>query len=198
MPRPKQRTPVLAEALLAVAVVLLEEGGAAAVTVRAVATRAHTSPQAIYELYGGKADLLRAVFFHGFGLLGQHLAALAATNDAMADLRATLRTVGRFTEDRPALAELMFSRPFAHFDPSEHDRAAGAQVREAIAGPTRRAVAAGQLGGNPDDLAHVLLAVVQGLALQQRAGWLGTSAASRRRRWELGLNMVIAGAAPAA
>ena len=50
--------------------------------------------------------------------------------------------------------------------------------------------------GNETDIAHVLLALVQGLAAQERAGWLGTSKASIGRRWSLALRATLDGLAP--
>jgi hypothetical protein len=42
----------------------------------------------------------------------------------------------------------------------------------------------------------VLLAVCQGLAIQETAGWLGTSDKSRDRRWALAATAVIKGMRP--
>jgi hypothetical protein len=52
-------------------------------------------------------------------------------------------------------------------------------------------VRAGLLDGDPVDLAHVLLALAQGLAAQERAGWLGTTPESRDRRWDLAVAAVL-------
>ena len=70
MPRPKQRTPELAEHVLQAALGLLASEGPAALTARRLADAAGTSPAAVYELFGDKAGVLRAVFFSGF----EHLA----------------------------------------------------------------------------------------------------------------------------
>jgi AcrR family transcriptional regulator len=90
-----------------------------------------------------------------------------------------------FALDNPALAGLMFSRAFAEFDPGPGERRAGAAVREFIVARVRRCIDAGAVAGDPADVAHVLLAVAQGLILQETAGWLGTSRASMDRRWDL-------------
>ena len=89
----------------------------------------------------------------------------------------------------------MFSRPFADFDPGPSERQAGADVREFIVGRVRRCIEAGVLEGQPTDIAHVLLAVAQGLALQETAGWLGSSRASTDRRWKLAVEAVLTGLA---
>ena len=48
-----------------------------------------------------------------------------------------------------------------------------------------------------NDIAHVLLALALGLAAQETAGWLGSSRASRDRRWALAIKAALAGFAPA-
>jgi len=92
----------------------------------------------------------------------------------------------------------MFSRPFADFDPGPDELAAGAAVREFCVARVQRCVAAGLLAGDPTDIAHVLVALAQGLARQEAAGWLGRSAASVDRRWELAVRAVLGGLTPAA
>jgi hypothetical protein len=52
------------------------------------------------------------------------------------------------------------------------------------------------IAGDATDVSHVLLALCQGLAAQEAGGWLGTSAASADRRWELAVEAVLTGLAP--
>jgi hypothetical protein len=52
------------------------------------------------------------------------------------------------------------------------------------------------MSGDATDVAHVLMAVCQGLAIQETAGWLGTSVMSRDRRWSLATQAVIEGMRP--
>ena len=66
-------------------------------------------------------------------------------------------------------------------------------MRELLVARVQRAIDAGILVGDPIDLAHVLLALTQGLAAQETAGWLGTSAASVDRRWALAVTAVLDG-----
>ena len=58
---------------------------------------------------------------------------------------------------------------------------------------TRVHVEQGVLEGNETDIAHVLLALAQGLAAQETAGWLGTSRASMDRRWKLAITGMLNG-----
>jgi AcrR family transcriptional regulator len=195
VPRAKQRTPELRERVLRVALETLINDGVAGFTTRKVAQGAATSTPAVYELFGDKAGLVREIFFEGFRLLGARLAELPVSDDPLFDLVAVMRLLRMFSYENPVLAELMFSRPFADFDPGPTERRAGVGTREFIVARVRRCVDAEILEGNPTDIAHVLVAVAQGLALQETAGWLGSSKASIDRRWNLAVDSVLDGLA---
>jgi AcrR family transcriptional regulator len=193
MPRIKQRTPELRDRVLAVAVKALGEHGISGFTTRRVAELAGTSVPAVYELFDDKAGLVRQVFFEGFRLLGRELATVPATDDPLADVARLAPAFRRFCLERPVLAQVMFSRPFAAFDPGPEETAAGASVRTVFVGRIERCVDAGLLVGDPTDIAHVLLALVQGLAVQEAGRWLGNSAASVSRRWTVGVTRLLRG-----
>lgn len=197
-PRPKLRTPELRARLLDATVGLLAEDGAGALTTRRVASAAGTSTNAVYELFGDKGGLVRAVFFEGFRRLGDRLEAHATGNDPRADVLGLLLEVRAFVREHRLLAEVMFGQPFADFDPGPDEMRAGSRVRGVLVRAVDRAVTEGVLAGNATDIGHVLLAVVQGLAAQESAGWLGTSPASRNRRWRLALDAVLDGLSPEA
>jgi AcrR family transcriptional regulator len=198
MPRAKQRTPQLREHVLSVALATLADGGVAGFTTRRVAEQAQTSTPAVYELFGDKTGLVREVFFAGFRLLGERFARLEQTADPRADLVAVLAAFRAFARENPVLAELMFARPFADFGPAPDERATGSAVRELIVAAVARCTGAGLLHGPDRDIAHVLVALAQGLAAQEVSGWLGSTPESRDRRWALAIAAVLAGlAAPA-
>jgi AcrR family transcriptional regulator len=196
MPRPKQRTPQLRDRVVQAAVDTLTTAGVTGFTTRKVAEGAGTSTPAVYELFGDKAGLVREMFFEGFRILYRRLDELGATGDPHADLVAVLPVLRQFAQDNPALAHLMFSRPFAEFDPGPSERRAGAAVREFIVARVRRCVDAGILCGDPADIAHILLAMAQGLILQETAGWLGSSSESMNRRWNLAAATLLTGLSP--
>jgi AcrR family transcriptional regulator len=198
VPRPKQRTPELHDHVLEVALALLAAEGVQGFTARKVALTAGTSTPAVYELFGDKGGLVREVFFHGFQLLGTLLGRLEETSDPRADLIAIFEAFRQFVRGNPVLAEVMFSRPLADFQPGPEETHAGAAVRELITGRVGRCIEAGVLAGDPADIAHVLLATAQGLAAQETAGWLGTSKASVDRRWKLGIAATLDGLKPPA
>ncbi len=197
MPRPKQRTPELRDRVLDAAVAVLVSEGVGGFTTRRIAREAETSLPAVYELFGDKAGLVREVFFGGFRRLDRHLAELPETADPRADLEATFVAFRQFVLANPVLAQVMFSRPFADFDPGPDDLAAGVATRRFVVGRVRRGIEAGLIEGDETDVAHVLLALAQGLAAQESAGWLGTSPASRDRRWALAVRTALDGLAAA-
>lgn len=197
MPRAKQRTPELRDRVLDAAVAVLVSEGVSGFTTRRIAREAETSLPAVYELFGDKAGLVREVFFGGFRRLDRHLAGLEETADPRADLEAAFVAFRGFVAANPVLAQVMFSRPFADFDPGPREQAAGAATREFVLRRVRRGVDAGLFRGDETDIAHVLLALAQGLAAQESAGWLGTSQESRDRRWALAVRTALDGLAAA-
>ena len=136
------------------------------------------------------------MFFEGFRLLGDRFRRLKESDDPHADL---IRMVGAFrvfVRENPVLAQVMFSRPFADFDPGPGDLVAGAKVRDFMVGRVRRCIDAGIIEGDQTDIAHGLYALAQGLAMQEAAGRLGSSRASVNRRWELTIRAFLGGLSP--
>jgi AcrR family transcriptional regulator len=172
---------------------MLTTDGAARFTTRKLAAEAQTSTPAVYELFGDRAGLLREVFFEGFRLLGSRLHELEPSDDARTDLLRVADAIRVFVAENPVLAEVMFSRPFADFDPGPSEIEAGSTVRELIVGRVRRCIELGVLAGEATDIAHVLFSLTQGLAAAETTGRLGTSKASIDRRWALALRALLDG-----
>jgi AcrR family transcriptional regulator len=196
MPRAKQRTPELRDHVLDVAIAMLATEGVAGFTTRRVAQGADTSTPAVYEMFGDKAGLVREVFFEGFRLLRRRFDQVEASADPRADLVHLIEVFRSFVCDNPVLAEVMFSRPFTDFDPGPDEEGAARDVREFVVMHVRRCIDARVLVGDETDIAHVVVALVQGLAAQETAGWLGTSRASVDRRWELAVGAMVDGLGP--
>lgn len=197
MPRAKQRTPEMRERVLHAAMDMLASDGVAEFTTRRLAQHAGTSTPAVYELFGDKAGLVREVFFEGFRLLRQYLDQVRPSQDPRAELISIIESLRMFAREHSVLADLMFSRPFADFDPGPAERRAGDEVRLFIVAAVRKCVRAGVLEGDEVDIAHVIVAMAQGLAGQETAGWLGTSQESRDRRWDLAISALLDGLRPA-
>lgn len=197
MPRAKQRTPEMAERVLRAGLQVLERDGLGALTARRIAEEAGTSPAAIYELFGDKAGVIRTMFFSGFERLAESLGASApaAGEDKMNALVELARRYRSFIVAHPAWAVLMFSRPFATFDPAPEEEAAGAAVRERILNAVRAAIAAGRLHGEATDIGHAFVALIHGLAGAESTHRLGHDDAATARRWDLAIRALLAGLA---
>lgn len=195
MPPPKTRTPALQAGLLGHAIDLLERDGPAAIRARDVAAAARTSAAALYELFGSKAGLVRAMFLEGFRQLHERLAVVPVTRDPRTDLLALLDASRAFAVEHPMLFELMFARPFAEFDPRSEDRAVGAALYDLVVQRVARWLEAAGSELDPVDAAHALAATDRGLVADELAGLLGRSPASVRRRRTLTLAALLDGLA---
>ncbi len=182
MPRPKVRTTELRESLLGHAVVVLEQDGPLALRARSVATAAGTSTAALYELFGDKAGLVRAIFLEGFARLHDRLAAVPAEGDPREALLQLLEAARGFAVANPMLFEVMFARPFAEFEPSQQDRRVAADLHALVLARVTRWVDAAGVAAPPLDVAHALLAANRGLVAEELAGVLGGRESVVRRR----------------
>ena len=162
--------------------------GAAVHALERVDRRARRGVQ-LAVLYDG----VRALFFAGFAQLGAALGPADVDMDAVEELVVLAQRYRGFIVAHPALAVVMFSRPFASFDPAPEERAAGAAVRERIVDAVRRAAAAGRLHGDPTDIAHACVALVHGLAAAEAARRLGSTPAAVERRWEAAVRALLRG-----
>lgn len=193
MPPAKQRTARLRNSLLDHAVAGIEGEGLAALQARRAAAAAGTSTAALYELFGDKQGLVRAVVNEGFRLLQAQLEAAPVSADARADLVALLAASRCFAASHPALDQLMHSRPLAELSPAKDERRAAAGIYDLVVARVARWLD----GGSPDpvDAAHVLVALNGGLIARERAGVLGSSAKTRNHRWRLAVDVTLDGLA---
>jgi AcrR family transcriptional regulator len=156
----------LRAALVAAALALIAEGGAAALTMRAVARRAGVSAMAPYHHFRDRAALVAAVAAHGFDqLYSDKIAALAAApGDPAQRIVAGAIAYVRFVRENPALYRLMKSSELA--DRADHPDLAIAAARpgDSLAAMLGELAAAGRLHGTtPRDAGQLLWALVHGL-----------------------------------
>jgi AcrR family transcriptional regulator len=193
MGRPKLRTDEVRHEVLRQAMAILEREGPPALRARRVADDAGTSTAALYEFFGDKAGLIRAVFFEGFAALHAALVAVPRTVDARRDLVALLGVSREFALARPMLVEVMYARPFAEFDPSAEDLQVGNEIYRLSVRAVGRWLKAEGSAMSAVAAAHVLVATHRGLVAAELAGLLGRSKAASRRRYALGVETVLAG-----
>jgi AcrR family transcriptional regulator len=193
VPPRKTRTPALQSDLLRHAIDLLERDGPPAIRARDVAAAAQTSAAALYELFGSKAGLVRAMFLEGFHRLHDLLAAAPVTPDPRVDLVALLDASRAFAVEHPMLFEVMFARPFAEFDPTTEDRAVAVALYDLVVQRVGRWLDAAGSDLDRVDAAHALVATNRGLVADELAGVLGRSPANVRRRRHLTLAALLDG-----
>jgi len=111
MGRPKQHDDATRDALLAAAENLVERGGAAALSVRAVADEVGTTTRAVYSTFGSKEGLVTALAKRSFEMLRDAIAELPATRDPARDLVQAALTVFRpMAVEHPSLFAIAFLR----------------------------------------------------------------------------------------
>ena len=159
----------LRAACLRAAMELLEQDGAAGLSVRAVARRAGVSPGAPYRHYADRDALVSAVAAEGYRELSAYLSAAHPSPSTPDDLAAVAVAYVQFALEHPALFRTMFSDP-CDADSSERVSATAA-IAEYVGALVRRAFP----GADRDALSTAIWAVVHGLAFLHLDGKLDTS-----------------------
>jgi len=108
--RPRVHDATTAAGLLAAAELLLQERGTSGLSVREVASRAGTSVQAVYSVFGSKEALLGALGARAMEILRDGVDAVAVTDDPVHDLAEASLVFRRFALAHPALFEVAFQR----------------------------------------------------------------------------------------
>jgi AcrR family transcriptional regulator len=162
----------LRAACLSAALELLEEGGATALSLRAVARRAGVSPAAPYRHYADREALVSAVAAVGYRELAGRLAAAHPSPSTPEQLASVAVAYVQFALDRPALFRIMFGEPC---DRDNDERvAATAAVSLYVRGIVERAFP----DADAEALATAIWALVHGLAFLHLDGKLDASTPS--------------------
>jgi len=191
--RPRVRTPELRDLALSCALEVLEREGPPAVSARRVAAEASTSTAALYEFFGDKAGLVRAVYFEGFAALQSTLEQVRPEQDPRRYLVELLSEIRRFAVSRPMLFEVMTSRPFAEYSPDDRDAEAGAAVYRLIVGAVRRWLRAAGGGHDAREAAHIIVATHRGFVMSELAGIAGSTPRTIESRYRRGVEVVLDG-----
>lgn len=184
-PKPAYHHGDLRDALVRAALELLEEEGAAELSLRAVARRAGVSSAAPYRHYADREALMSAVAAVGYRELAERVVAAQpapATTDELIDA-ATAYVA--FALDRPALFRAMFS------DPCDRDNAERVAAVAVVHAYLRAAVERIFTDADPDALATGMWALVHGLAFLYLDGKLDAGP-SRDERTRAALQALIA------
>src|SRR4051812_49646806 len=151
MPAVKSHDADLATRLVDEAGRILSAEGAAALSLRRLATATGTSTMAVYTLFGDKQGLVAAMYRAGFERLGATMAAATQGSDdplaALADLGYAYR---RAALDNPHLYDLMFGRPIASFAPTPADKEVADSTYRPLVAAVQRCLDAGAPLPAPD------------------------------------------------
>jgi AcrR family transcriptional regulator len=195
MARPRTRDyDELRRDLLDAAGRLLAQEGPQALSTRRAAQEVGTSTTAVYNLFGGKAGLLRALFLAGFGRLAQEFRAVPRDGDPETDLMALGYAYRAAALANPHLYELMFGRPIADFRPDDDALAQIQGTFDTLVRAVARCVDTGRFApSDPHDVAVHLNALVHGLASLELQGFLAADGDEAARHWRLALEAAIRG-----
>ncbi|MFI5500796.1 TetR/AcrR family transcriptional regulator [Nocardia asteroides] len=148
----------LPTALVRAAIELLEENGAAELSLRAAARRAGVSTAAPYRHFADRDALLSAVAAVGYRDLAMELAMASAAPTTAEDFTAIAVAYVRFALNRPGLFRAMFAEPC---DPSSPERlAATTAIHEYVRSIVRTTFP----DADEEALATALWSMVHGLA----------------------------------
>lgn len=159
----------LRAACLRAALELLEEDGASALSLRAVARRAGVAHSAPYRHYADRDALLSAVAAVGYRELAEDLAAAHPSPSTPDDLAAVAVAYVQFALQRPALFRAMFA------EPCDGDNAERVAATAAISDYVRAIVQRNFPGSNPEAMSTAIWALVHGLSFLHLDGKLDTT-----------------------
>ncbi|WP_026357080.1 TetR/AcrR family transcriptional regulator [Mycobacterium sp. 141] len=161
----------LPRALVNAAMELLEEGGAAELSLRAAARRAGVSTAAPYRHFADRNALLSEVAAVGYRELAAELVAAHPAPKKPEDLAAIAVAYVRFALARPGLFRVMFAE---QCDSSHAERVAAVEaIRDYLNSIVQQAFPS----ADPDAMAIALWGLVHGLAFLHLDGKFDTSSA---------------------
>ncbi|WP_436789646.1 TetR/AcrR family transcriptional regulator [Yinghuangia sp. YIM S10712] len=148
------------ERIILAAARLLDEGGAEALSTRAVSTAAGVQAPTLYRLFGDKDGLLDAVAVHGFQRFLTEKQALEPTGDPVEDLRTGWDNHIRFGLAHPSFYSLMYGtvRP-------GHRSAAADEAHSLLLGLLRAIADSGRLRVPPEPAAAMIESAASGATL---------------------------------
>jgi AcrR family transcriptional regulator len=159
-------------ACLSAALELLEEGGATALSLRAVARRAGVSPAAPYRHYADREALVSAVAAVGYRELAERLTAAHPAPSTPEQLASVGVAYVEFALEQPALFRMMFG------EPCDRDNEERVTATAAVSLYLREIVARCFPRADPESLAPAIWALVHGLAFLHLDGKLDASTPS--------------------
>jgi AcrR family transcriptional regulator len=193
--RPKTHDERRAAALLDAAEELIDAGGLAALSVRAVAQRGSTTTRAVYSLFGSKAGLVAALGARMFELLGSGVDAVPRTDRPAADLvEAGVGVFRQLAISRPALYQIGVQQSAIDIEVASQFWPKAWAAFHILESHFHRLHAAGQLPDRAiNEAATQFHALCEGLATVELRGNLPPDSAERQ--WREALSALLDGLA---
>ena len=163
MARPRLHDAALRDRLLDRAGRMVADSGVDALSLRSLATAESTSTSAIYSLFGGKAELLGALFELGNAGFGAAQRAVPVTDDPVGDLMGLAHAYRDWALAQPHLFRVIFGGALAGFRLSPSQVAGSRSTIEPLYSGVQRAMAGGAVAGDVDSIALACWATVHGL-----------------------------------
>jgi AcrR family transcriptional regulator len=194
VPRPRVHDDELRNRLLAEAGRTVHGAGIGSLSLRSLAGQVGTSTSAVYSLFGGKSELLGALYEEAFAQFGAAQRAVPVTGDLSADLGALGRAYWTWARAHPDLYPVLFSKALGDVEPTPAQAAAAAATIEPLSRLVQSAVETRQMVGDPGAITFAIWAAVHGavsLVLancapddeQTRSDWFDATAGAVIRGW---------------
>ncbi|MEU8680297.1 TetR/AcrR family transcriptional regulator [Streptomyces sp. NPDC048611] len=168
-------------AILDRAIDLLVAEGAAALTMRRIATEVGASTKVLYTMFGGKEGLADALYREGFARLRRAQERVPAEGDPLARLSALGRAYREHALAEPAYYRVMFEQAVPGYQPSAEALAVAETAFEASAAAVTDCIASGAFQpGDAQEIAKLLWAASHGAVSLEIAGHFPPDSATHR------------------
>ena len=193
MARPRIHDAELRTRLLEAAAENVARHGVDSLSLRKLAAAQGTSTTAIYSLFGGRAELLVALFAASFSSFGDSQRQVPVTSDPEVDLRALAVAYRHWALHNPHLYAVMFGGVLGSVDVSEEAQLAAAAM-DPLRAAVARAVADGTMtGASVDLISHSFWAIVHGLVSLELAMPTNPDEEIRGAMFDAGTESVLRG-----
>ncbi|MFC4004509.1 TetR/AcrR family transcriptional regulator [Prauserella oleivorans] len=155
MPRPKTHDETLRLRLLHRAGELLATEGVRALSLRRLAADVGTSTTAVYSLFGGKSDLVNALYGEGFRRFAARLRAVRRTGEVVADIVGLCLAYREAALEDPHRYSAMFAAAVPGFEPDDDTRKQAMSALEPLWDVVADGISRGVLVDVPADVIAV-------------------------------------------
>ena len=176
MGRPREHGPETRDQLLQTAARLLNDEGAAALSVRRLSAEVGVSSRAVYSLFGDMRGLLGELFRRESETMVRLHEAVPRQANPIAEILALALAYRQGALEHPELYGLMFERAVPAFCPDDDDIAYAMRSLARVEDAVTRALRERRRRRDPHQVTLQLWAVVHGLASLELRGALGDPA----------------------